>query len=625
MIIRAILAKWATEEFPQRKKVREGIFADNEIEELNANGYNIYYLPNYPSTYSTGKTVEGADIDVFEYVFCDMDLKEKKHASKEAFLERVGDFGLVPTKVIDSGNGIHVYWRVLDLDAMSYLKLQRRLIRQFDTDEAVGQIFQLMRLPNTVNTKDSEDLKICEVLLQTDAQYSCEDMDNALVPITQNDEKYCQQHFDKTYKIASNIEISDKLPVKFGALLKNSQEAKDIWSGNTEDRSKGDYRLAHLMFAHGFTKDEAMSTLVNSAKAIARAPKHRVSYAANIVDKIWTFELEKEQAPAMSSSVKDILKRSGDTLKGTRFPCYKYLDNTEHGFRLGQVIGLVAGSGVGKTAVALNMFMGFVENNPDYTHFFIPLEQPANEIADRWNTMCGDRVELHEKVHVLSNYDDAGNFRHLSLDEIETYLVEFQEKNKVKVGCVVIDHIGALKKKGKQGENQDLMDICHAMKAFAMKTNTLMVMQSQTSREKAGIGDLELNKDAAYGTMYFEAYCDYLVTIWQPLKRCYNKDNCPTVTAFKFCKIRHKKKGKDSIQEDVPYTLIFDSENEKLREMTQDEEKSFDFFNKQATNLRKSDRKTDLVVYTSIKTEGPHGKTDNSQNIGAITGAKSIH
>jgi KaiC/GvpD/RAD55 family RecA-like ATPase len=623
MVIRAILANWADSTY---KKVREGVFTAEEIEELNSNGYNIYYLPNSPSNYNAAKTVEGADIDVFQYVFCDMDLKENKYDSKEDFVEKIKNFVLTPSKIVDSGNGIHVYWKVTDLDAMSYLKLQRRLIRHFNTDEAVGQIFQLMRLPGTVNTKNPDDLKLCETIMESDSDYTCEELDAALPPLAPEDAQYCQQHYDKTYKIASDVKVNDKLPVKFGALLKNSKEAKDIWSGNLEDRSKGDYRLAHLMFAHGFTKDEAMSVLVNSSKAMARAPKHRVSYASNIVDKIWTFEQEKQATPQMSNSVKDILKRGIDTLKGTRFPCYSYLDNTAHGFRLGQVIGLVAGSGVGKTAIALNMFMGFVENNPDYTHFFIPLEQPAREIADRWQVMCGDREELHEKVHVLSNYDDEGNFRHLSLDEIEQYLIKFQEENKVKVGCVVIDHIGALKKKGKQGENQDLMDICHAMKAFAMKTNTLLVMQSQTSREKAGIGDLELNKDAAYGTMYFEAYCDYLITIWQPLKRCYNKENCPTVTAFKFCKIRHKKKGQDVIQEDVPYTLIFDATTERLREMTQDEEKSFDFFNKQATNLRKNDRKTDLVIYTTIKTEGvPHGKANDNQDFKGIDGIKSVH
>jgi hypothetical protein len=264
------------------------------------------------------------------------------------------------------------------------------------------------------------------------------------------------------------------------------------------------------------------------------------------------------------------------------------------------VIGLIAGSGVGKTAMALNAFEGFVHNNPDYDHFYVPLEQPPNEIADRWKTMCGDRTHLHDKVHVISNYADDGSFRHLSFDEIKDYLLKFQKETGRKVGAVVVDHIGALKKKGSDGENQDLMDICHSMKAFAIQTNTLLLMQSQTSREKAGIGDLELNKDAGYGTMYFEAYCDYVLCIWQPLKRCYEEKACPTVTAFKFAKIRHKKQGTDEIQEDVCYRLFFDPTSERLRPLTQDEEKSFAFFLNKATSKRKKDRNTDLVTYTDL-------------------------
>lgn len=356
------------------------------------------------------------------------------------------------------------------------------------------------------------------------------------------------------------------------------------------------------MFAAGFTKTEAASVLVNSAKALERAPVHRASYATNIIDKIWTFEMQPESGKSLSQSVKDILQKGGDNLKGTAFRCHKRIDNTEHGFRLGQVIGLVAGSGVGKTTFSLNLFRWFIEQNPDYHHFFVSLEQPANEIADRWNTVSQGDTSLNDKVHIISNYDDDGSFRHLSFHEIQDYLEKFQKETGKKAGCIVIDHIGALKKKGSNDENQDLMTICHTMKAFAIQTNTLLVMQSQTSREKAGIGDLELNKDAAYGTTTFEWYVDHLITIWQPLKRCHSEDGCPMVTAFKFCKIRHKNK-KDVIKEDVCYFFYFDSETEQFKPMGQDHKTSFDYFLNKATNKRKADRKTELVEYKSTPME----------------------
>lgn len=601
-LCRLIAPEWTIKENKISQRVLEGLFSDTQLKAYNKQGYNVYYLPNYPSDYQKGVTVEGSHIDTFEYVFVDCDLKDGTYASKDDFLEALGISGILPSRVVDSGNGIHSYWRVINLDAMAYLRFQRRLLRLFSTDEAVGQLFQLMRLPGYYNTKVKDKNLLCEVLAESDMQYTAEEMDRLLPPITLEDEAYCKQHYDRTYNLnQDNTPISDDLPPKFGKLLLDSSEVKDLWVGATDDRSKSDYRLGHLMFANGFTKAEAMSVLINSAKALQRAPIHRRSYAENIVAKIWTFELNpKKDKLDLSSSVGDILSKSGTTNKGESFRCHKRIDNTVHGFRLGQVIGLVAGSGVGKTAFALNMFRWFAQENPDCHHFFVPLEQTANEIADRWKTMCGNDTSMHHKVHVLSNYDDNGDFRHLSLDQIKDYIIRWQETTGNKIGCVVIDHIGALKKKDGKDEKQDLVTICHTMKAFAVQTNTLLVMQSQSSREKAGIGDLELNKDAAYGTIFFEAYCDYLITLWQPLKRCHSNPDCPTVTAFKFCKIRHKKAKKDIIKEDTPYYLSFNSDTELLEDMTQVEAENFSLWLLQAINKRKADRKTELTEYQSV-------------------------
>jgi KaiC/GvpD/RAD55 family RecA-like ATPase len=601
-IIRAIAPTWLLEEDPTQKRVHEGVYTDDEINNLNSLGYNIYFLPNHPTMYEGG-TVDGFQIDTFQYVFVDMDLKEGVYKTKEDFYNKVLDFPIQPTIVNDSGNGIHVYWMVDDLDAHSYLRLQRRLMRYFKTDEAVCKIYQLMRLEGTVNTKNKDDLKICETLLAVENIYTCEELDKVLPPITLEDERYCEQHYNKTYRINTNDQkVDEKIPLKFAQLLDSNTEVKDIWCGNIDDRSKGDFRLGHIMFASGFTKDEAASVLVNSAKALQRAPLHRINYAQNIVDKIWTFEITaNKEALTLSNSVKDILLKSGndpERLRGERFPCWKYLDNTENGFRLGHVLGFVAGSGVGKTAVCLNMFKGFVQFNPNYEHFFVSLEQSRDEIALRWKKLCGNDTQLHDKVHIIDNWNEDGTFRDLNLKTIKDYILKFQQVTGKKAGCVVIDHIGVLS--GKGSDLEVLIQICKEMKPFAKETNTLLIMQSQAPREKAGIGDLELDKDAAYGTSKFENFVDYLVSMWQPLKRCYN-EGAPTVTALKFCKIRHKNQKVDVIQEDTPYKLLFDPETETLRELTQDEDTAFTFFLNKATNKRKLDKKTDLVQYSSMK------------------------
>jgi KaiC/GvpD/RAD55 family RecA-like ATPase len=598
MLIRAILPQWR--ETSGLPKVVEGDFDEDKIKDLNENGaYNIYFLPNYPSQYDPSQTVDGTHIDTFQYVFADMDLKEGHYDREADFLTVLEQFPLQPTTVVLSGNGVHAYWEVQDLDAMSFLRLQRRLCRHLRTDEAVAKIYQLMRVPGTLNNKKATPKK-CEIVKTTGAKYSCEQLSKALPPISQQDEAYCKAHYDKTYGLSKEVQVKEELPAKFMRLLKNSNEVRELYAGTSGDRSRSDFRLAHLLFADGFSKDEAMSVLVNCDKASSRAPVHRVNYAKDIVDKIWIFE-NNFGAPAgsLSSSVKDIL-RKGDSVKGTKFPCWSVFDGTYNGFRLSQVLGLIGGAGSGKTTVALNYFYWFVKLNPEYIHVFVSLEQPEEEIALRWAKICGENETMHDRVHVLGNYNSDGSYRNLSLTEIEDYIKQLEKDLKVKVGCVVIDHVGVLKKKGRENESQNLIDIFHGMKSFAKHTNTFLIMQSQTSREKAGNGDLELDKDAAYGSTLFEWYADYIVTSHQPLKRVYAQAPHMTVTAFKVCKIRHKNVHKDRMKEDTLYALMFDPETERLREMTVEEEESYEFFNKQATALRNKDRKREPSRITKI-------------------------
>lgn len=607
-LCRMILPDWALSQ--GLKKVLEGEFSDKEIKELNEMGYNAYYLPNHPENYERGSILDGTAINVFSWVFVDYDTKNGIYPDKDAFIDELAKTNIPPTKVIDSGNGMHAYWRVTNLDAMSYLRFQRRLIRLLRTDEAVGQIFQLMRLPNTLNTKKQDSYVECIQLYEEDIQYTAEEFDRLLPPITKEDESYCKQHYERTYNInQNNTSISGELPPKFGKLLRDSKEVKELWTGDTDDRSKNDFRLGHLMFANGFTKEEACNVLVNSAKALKRAPVHRDSYATNIVEKIWTFELEGKKN-TLSSSVKDILQRPTDTIKGKRIPAWKYIDDTDYGFRHGHVMGLVAGSGVGKTTMALNIFMAFVVSNPDLDHFFCPLEQPDREIAERWKVMCGPDEHLYDKVHVLSNYDENGTFRDLSLNDIKKHILEFERTLGKKVGCVVIDHIGVLCNNNKLGQDEGTKEIAKSMKGFAEETDTFLIMQSQTSRSKAGIGDLELDKDAAFGTSVFENFCDFLVTLWQPLKRVYGI-GAPTIMSYKFCKIRHKKQTTDVIKEDERYSVFFDPETQLIRPI-RESDGDIGYWMARASSKRKAD-KNDVADYTSIQWVENEAGTNSSK------------
>src|ERR1700733_12566906 len=113
MLYRLISPKWTN------LPTIEGEFSDAEIHKYNADGYNVYCFVNHPSS-EFSSPISGADIDVFNMCFVDFDLKDQKYPSKDAFIQAVGDYGITPSKVIDSGNGVHCYWKVTNLDAMSY-------------------------------------------------------------------------------------------------------------------------------------------------------------------------------------------------------------------------------------------------------------------------------------------------------------------------------------------------------------------------------------------------------------------------------------------------------------------------------------------------------------------------
>lgn len=626
MVYYLLLPKWWTrakaQEAGLKFSIRGGFSPEKLAEKNEKDTYNVYYLPNYPSKVIKGRSTNGRDVDVWNWVFVDMDLKEQKWPSKEAFLEEVKAFPLPPTAIVDSGNGIHVYWRVTDLDAMSYLRLQRRLAVRLKTDPTIANMHQLMRVPGTMNTKNIDRTKWvrAELLESEGHEYDSETISKAIPPITVEDEAKCKEHYETTMLDPSQIAPKEAaiLPPKWFLFLKKSAEAKRIFNyENVKDRSTADFRLAHLLLAADFTRDEARAVLMNTGKALERNSIHQYSYAEKIVNKLWEKLTEDAEAkkPAKSATpmestsddaideedigqtVSQIIKDSENAPNGTRFPCHEAIDATFYGYRLGEWMGLVGGSGAGKTTFCLNMFKWFFERNPEYLHVFVTLEQTPREIGARWKRMAGDKPHLHSSVYVVGNYDKQGRFRNLGFKEITAYVKKIEKKTGKKVGCVVIDHIAIMNYERETKEMKDkLSGLCEQSKQFAIETSTFTIMQSQTSRVKAGVGDLELDKDAAYGTGYFEFYADYIVTTWQPLKRLYGEpkfsDGAMYINCWKYCKIRNKLADKDKVQEDQVYAFKLDLSNDCLRPLSEDNHESFNHLAKKATTIRNRDKKT---------------------------------
>src|SRR4051812_14582625 len=94
LINRLILPPWAKDKSPKLLKVLEGRFSHEQLEKYNRQGYNVYYLPNYPSQYDGKSTIDGSMVDVFQWVFVDCDLKDGVYPDKYSFLEVIGAVGI---------------------------------------------------------------------------------------------------------------------------------------------------------------------------------------------------------------------------------------------------------------------------------------------------------------------------------------------------------------------------------------------------------------------------------------------------------------------------------------------------------------------------------------------------
>lgn len=258
-----------------------------KLQAYNEQGYNIYYFPN-DSSVKLDHNLKSTDVDVWNWVFIDMDLKDQVYNSVSEFLTEVKTFAVKPTKCIQSGHGVHVYWQIGDLDRDSYLHLQKALISRFKTDKAIWNIARLMRVPGYNNTK-SEDLVMCDYIkdndLNTNQCYNSADLWKHLDPISFEDKRDIDNHVNKHIhgiKITQHQLRIVPLPGRFEKMLENSENLNE-WFYHPVDRSDCDMKITNALQMNNFTREEALSIIAQTHKG----QEAGVSYVQALVDKVY--------------------------------------------------------------------------------------------------------------------------------------------------------------------------------------------------------------------------------------------------------------------------------------------------------------------------------------------------
>ena len=609
----------------------EGCFDEKYIQRKNKEGYNIYWFPNHPTKniYTKEKRyLNGRDINVFEHLFVDMDLKDGVYKSVEEFLQKIEEFPLKPTLVMASGNGVHAYWTISDLTRDAYVFNQKRLIKHFNTDPSIFTVLQIMRYPGSYNTKKADEFKktMIATALSGGGPYKLKDIEKYLPELSSEENQKAQNHLDK---LDGKVEIDfggdvnlDELPDKFLKLLKKNRRAKVLFEDVEKgQRSEADASLTNILYREGFSEKEAFAVISNSKKALSKGP-NRYEYAMNTVKLIWNNppKLDKRQKEKVKNSslqfktVGEKLKAGRKSIKGERVNGPEFFDCLYNGWRKSQVMGMIAGSGVGKTTVALKIFRDMIENNDDDEVFvFFSLEMPEHEIEERWINLVGKDSNLANRLYVIGNEDEEGEPRNISLQDIYFYCEDITKKTGKNIKSVVIDHIGIVNNvvdlnlepsfnaegdvEGGKGSRRalSLPNMMKAMKPLAKMLNTFLIVLTQTTKTK-GAGDVAIDKDGAFGSAAYEWMMDYIITLWQPLMRVY-KETDIRILAWQYAKIRSKNRN-DGVQTHQQCLLSYNMESGDLDEISGEEFAEFERLLPAANEARKAAEKKESNSYT---------------------------
>jgi len=307
------------------------------------------------------------------------------------------------------------------------------------------------------------------------------------------------------------------------------------------------------------------------------------------------------------------LKRSGrvtgkiDPRKAVKGPVT--MDSLVRPWQRGDMTGILAGTGVGKTSIVLYILKHILKNNPDGIVAFVSLELVAAEVAEKWFKATEDEPELADRLFIVENFDEEGNCLNLSLSDINLELTKIKNTLNTTLHAFVIDHMREINING----SLDYNPVCREIKNMTVALDSHGLILAQTTKGK-GIGDIPVPKDGCFGTSAYENLMTNIISIFQPLRRV-EKECDLAVMGWQYAKIRYKNKD-DKCKEGMNYLMRFDFDTEDLVKMTPTELATFKLYYDKVLELRKNEEKFKSYQFDlSTEIKGKDGKVVKLTNI----------
>lgn len=262
----------------------------------------------------------------------------------------------------------------------------------------------------------------------------------------------------------------------------------------------------------------------------------------------------------------------------------KKIDCLVRPWHRGDLTGILAGAGVGKTSFSLYILKHILLNNPEGIVVFVSLEMTAVELAEKWFKATEDAPEIADRFYVVENYDEEGKSRELTAAQVKFEMKKIKETLGQTIIAFIYDHLHESNLNG----GMDYNPVCKELKNMAIELDSHGFILSQTTKGK-GLGDVPVPKDGCHSTSRYEWLMTNIITIFQPLKRVQKECNLP-VLAWQYCKIRYKN-ARDKVKEDMNYLLKFDFETEDLKELDKVDKTEFGMWYEKVQELRQNEEK----------------------------------
>jgi hypothetical protein len=278
-----------------------------------------------PNDFGSNQRCKAVFVSGIVGIWADLDLKSEAHP-KTALPTTVEEalqilpVGFLPTFVIRTGNGVHVWWlfhEPLIFESDEERRNAEKLVLRWQTllagnaaahgwaFDRLADLSRVLRIPGTVNCKDPANKKPVEIHSQSDRRYDSREfleyLDQHSVPLPEDEQRSAkaikENNASTNSKLAATtqndlvINPSAALPEDLlGLLLEADPRFQKTWLRQREDlkdQSQSGYDMALADFASsaGLSEQETVDLIVQHRRIHNQRQRNRLDYFQRTIAK----------------------------------------------------------------------------------------------------------------------------------------------------------------------------------------------------------------------------------------------------------------------------------------------------------------------------------------------------